>query len=78
MLGFTLISGFDFVIFFSLKVLYDSISRFFIYEHSEEPKRFIINVKEHEKEDWVKQAKRNKSYEATLKKYNDRRVKMRY
>ncbi|CAH0716098.1 unnamed protein product, partial [Brenthis ino] len=78
MLGFTLISGFDFVIFFSLKVLYDSISRFFIYEHSDEPKGFIINVKEHEKEHWVKQVKRNRSYEANSNKYNDRHVKIRY
>ena len=69
MLGFTLISGFDFFVFFSLRVLYDSTSRFFIDDSSREPKGFIINVEEHKNEKWIRHAKESK---------NNQHVKIRY
>ncbi|XP_050361258.1 sodium channel protein Nach-like [Nymphalis io] len=73
MLGFTLISGFDFILFFSFKVIYDSISRFFIDEEIYDsplngPKGFILNINEHKKDNWVKKAKKTKLHKEMEKK----------
>ncbi|XP_064076452.1 sodium channel protein Nach-like [Vanessa tameamea] len=83
MLGFTLISGFDFVLFFSFKVIYDSISRLFIGdEHYNSSftghKGFILNIEEHKTDNWVKKAKKTKFHEVMEKKNQLERYTNRY
>ncbi|XP_046977572.1 sodium channel protein Nach-like [Vanessa cardui] len=83
MLGFTLISGFDFVLFFSFKVIYDSISRFFItnerYDSSSTGhKGFILNIEEHKKDNWVRQTKKTKLHDEMEKKNKLERYIHRY
>ncbi|XP_034839656.1 sodium channel protein Nach-like [Maniola hyperantus] len=60
MLGFTVVSVFDFILFFTLQVLYDSVIRFFKSDDLHQTKTtqdYFINVEEYKKYGRVKPAK---------------------
>lgn len=61
MLGFTLIAGFDFILFFILKVAYDFLIKCFKND-SKPTNSHIINVEEHKKERWINNTRRKKIY----------------
>ncbi|CAG9558354.1 unnamed protein product [Danaus chrysippus] len=61
MLGFTLIAGFDFILFFTLRVAYDFLIKCFKNE-SKPTNSHIINVEEYKKERWINNTRRKKIY----------------
>lgn len=83
MLGFTLISGFDFILFFSFKVIYDFISRYFVNDKVYNSafigrKGLIINIDEHKKGDWAIKTKKSKLETETEKNIKYAQYKQRY
>ncbi|XP_045784688.1 sodium channel protein Nach-like isoform X2 [Maniola jurtina] len=81
MLGFTVVSVFDFILFFTLQVLYDSVIRFFKSDdlhRTNTSKDYFINVEEYKKYGRVKPAKLTSSKYKNYKDLKRKQADMLY